>query len=265
MVSIVIPLYNSEKFIDATLESCLNQTYKNIEIIVVDDCSSDKSVEIVKKKMAGEKRIQLLMNEKNSGFIKSMNRGIKASKGEYIIGLGNDDILEPTHVEIMRSYFEKDDISFAYCKSNYIDENGNKIGESRTLDIATYDFLLTKQNIINSCGLMMSREKLKAAGLYPEFDDFPNYGEWYLWILMLKEAEAIFVENVKSNYRIHSANLTKTFLNPDKLKGTKKYNLMCMKLAYDKLNLSLTEKIKFYVNYYIYILKMNYHIYIKRG
>ena len=92
LVSIITPSYGSEKFIAQTIESVLSQTYKNWEMIIVDDCSPDNSNEIIEKYLRNDSRIKLIKLEKNSGPAVARNRAIKEAKGRYITFLDADDL-----------------------------------------------------------------------------------------------------------------------------------------------------------------------------
>ncbi len=257
MVSIIIPLYNAEKFIKTTVDSCCSQTYQDIEIYVVDDCSTDSSIEIVKKLQRQDSRIKILKNEKNSGVIKTANAGLQACSGKYAMVLGNDDVLEPEHIECMVKIMEQDDYSFLYCSSIYINEAGEKTGQSDTKDISHNPQLLLRRNVVNACGLLMNVNKLREVGWYPEYLGFRNYGEWYLWIKLCNAGKVGYVSQIKSNYRIHSNNLTKTLDRRENLKNVKRYNLACMKLAANTIKLNIGEKVIEQIYRLCYAVKMN--------
>lgn len=125
-VSIVIPLYNSEKFIKDCIDSILNQTYKNFELIVVNDGSTDGSLEICKK--VKDDRI-ILINQNNFGAPAARNNGLKKSTGEYIMFLDSDDILEKNAIEKLYNKIEKDNSDLVYGKTIQIDENNNLCNE----------------------------------------------------------------------------------------------------------------------------------------
>ncbi len=265
MVSIIIPLYNAEAYIEKTIQSCLNQTYKNIEIIVVDDCSVDKSYKIVDCIMKKEYPvIKLYKNEVNSGLIFTVNKGLEYCKGRYIITLGNDDTLKEKHIENMISIMKQKDCSFIYCGSDYIDENDNIIGKSNTLDIGSYKKMMARRNIINSCGLMVNRKYLDMVRGYPSDLGFKNYGEWYLWIRLLGLAPAVYTNEIRSNYRIHSLNLTKTLLKKENIIETCNYNLLCMKLASGELGFRIFQRGYLKLYRLAYRMKMNF-MFFKRG
>lgn len=125
MISVVIPMYNAEKYIEKAIMSVLNQTYSNLEIIVIDNCSTDHSVEIVRA--ISDNRILLYVNENNLGFTGNVNKGKSLAKGVYIKFLCADDILQPTCLEKLICYANCNEASLIYCNCNYIDGLGNFI------------------------------------------------------------------------------------------------------------------------------------------
>lgn len=94
LISIILPTYNVEKYIARALDSCINQSFKDIEIIVVDDCGNDSSIEIAKKYAIKDKRINIIHNEKNLGLLRARYEGVKVSNSRYIMFLDPDDFLE---------------------------------------------------------------------------------------------------------------------------------------------------------------------------
>ena len=123
LVSIVIPVHNGEKYIKESIDSCLNQTYKNIEIIVVDDKSEDKTLEILKE--YGQK-LTVIPVEKQNGLGNVINIGIRESKGKYIARMDADDIMYPTRIEKQVQYLESNPNCVAIGgQIDIIDENSN--------------------------------------------------------------------------------------------------------------------------------------------
>ncbi|HEB9319588.1 TPA: glycosyltransferase family 2 protein [Campylobacter coli] len=94
LISIIIPTYNVEKYIARALDSCINQTFKDIEIIVVDDCGNDKSIEIAKEYAIKDSRIKIVHNEENLKLLRARYEGVKVAKSPYILFLDSDDYLE---------------------------------------------------------------------------------------------------------------------------------------------------------------------------
>jgi glycosyltransferase involved in cell wall biosynthesis len=138
LVSIVMTTYNGEKFIKEQLESIINQTYKNLEIIICDDGSTDKTVYLIKEYQKKDNRIKLYQNEKNLGFYKNFEKAISLCNGDYIALSDQDDIWSPNKIEIMVREFQKDEnIVLVYGDEYLIDEN-NKIIANSFFDITEY-------------------------------------------------------------------------------------------------------------------------------
>lgn len=112
-VSIIMPFYNAENYIEASIKSVLAQTYKNWELIIVDDCSVDNTEEIVKTFLS-DKRIRLLKNERNSGAAVSRNYALREAKGRWIAFLDSDDIWKPEKLEHQLKFMKEKGYSFTY-------------------------------------------------------------------------------------------------------------------------------------------------------
>lgn len=137
-VSIIVPAYNCEKTIEKCLDSIINQTYRNTEIIVINDGSKDNTINILKQYAKIDKRIKLIDRE-NSGVSKSRNIGIEASSGEYISFVDADDWLEPNMIEIMVNNIKNEKVSFVVCKHFTNDQQGNQ-SESNIYELANRKF-----------------------------------------------------------------------------------------------------------------------------
>jgi glycosyltransferase involved in cell wall biosynthesis len=131
LVSIVLATYNGEAFLEKQLESLFNQTYKNIEIIAVDDCSKDKTLEILKEHARRHPNMKVFVNERNLGFIKNFEKGCSLSSGELIALCDQDDYWNEKKIEKMAA--EIGEHAIIYCDSSVCDENlqptGTKISD----------------------------------------------------------------------------------------------------------------------------------------
>ena len=128
MVSIIIPLYNSEKFIEETINSILNQTYKDWELIVIDDGSTDDSAYFVLKLSETDQRIHY-QYQKNMGVSVARNKGIKRAKGHYVFFLDADDVWQEDNLELKIQFLEKNkEIDWLFGSINLIDENSKVLG-----------------------------------------------------------------------------------------------------------------------------------------
>ncbi len=124
-----MPVYNSAKYIKMTIDSVLNQTFKEFEFIILDDCSTDNCIEIIKK--YNDLRIVLVQNNVKQGHIKLLNYGIDISKGQYIARMDSDDICLPTRFEDqLEVFYNNPKISVVFTKSYIIDNKNNFICES---------------------------------------------------------------------------------------------------------------------------------------
>lgn len=127
LCSVIIPAFNCEKYIGAALRSALGQTYNNIEIIVIDDCSTDKTRDIIRSFDDG--RIRLLDVEKNSGAAASRNLGLDSAAGEFIAFLDADDIWSRDKLEKQISSIRKGGAKITYCSYGFCDESGKRTGK----------------------------------------------------------------------------------------------------------------------------------------
>ena len=131
LISVIIPVYNVEKYLSQCLDSVINQTYKNLEIICVDDSSTDNSLEILKEYAQKDTRIKIIKNEKNLGLGLTRNEGVKVAKGEYIHFLDSDDWMNLNAYEKLFDTVKKinfpDVITFSYFSHNQITGKIKKI------------------------------------------------------------------------------------------------------------------------------------------
>lgn len=246
-VSIVIPTYNGEKYLQETVDSCLNQSYENIEIIVVDDCSTDHTVEILK---SYGKKIKLIENKTNQGIVKNINNMTLGLDSDYVIFLGHDDILSKDHIEIMISEFDSDTVA-VHCNSIIIDKNGDDIEIARDDKVQIQKtgncmFELSINNFISSCGMLHRVNIFKKLNGWST--DYIHYGEWLFYINELKYGKIKYTTRTKAFYRKHDTNITNTFKDKKVKKTLNKYKQRCRHLAHISNNNTMMENVKFYMN-----------------
>lgn len=128
LVSIIMPTYNCANFIDKSIESVINQTYKNWELIIIDDCSTDNTEEIVKKYIKEDSRIIYHKLPTNSGAAVARNHGIAMAKGSYIAFLDSDDLWAKDKLEKQLKFMKDNGYAFTFTSYAQIDENGNPNG-----------------------------------------------------------------------------------------------------------------------------------------
>lgn len=169
LISVIMPLYNTERFIRESIDSVLSQTFTNFELIIIDDCSSDSSVKIVQSCMKRDKRIVLLKNERNLGAARSRNRGINAATGKFIAFLDADDLCAPERFEKQIAFLEQN-AHVDVCGSFYSifdDQKGPDSGECCLLPVSPEE-IRYQIFFINPLGLstvMLRNDALKQSGI----------------------------------------------------------------------------------------------------
>lgn len=244
LVSIITPLYNSEKYIAETIESVLAQTYSNWEMIIVDDCSKDNGVEIVEKYQEKDKRIKLYKNKENKGGAGTRNVAIEKANGKYIAFLDSDDLWKKEKLEKQISFMESLDCSFSYTKYERISEKGKKLNLiSKIPKTLNYKELL-KVNPIGCLTAVYDTEKLGKIYL-PEIKIGQDFA---LWLEVMKKAkEARGLEENLAEYRYREMSLSKN----------KKKKIICMWEIYRKYNNQSIFKSIIYIFYNIIYSKFN--------
>jgi teichuronic acid biosynthesis glycosyltransferase TuaG len=129
LVSIVVPVYNAARFMDDTIQTVLNQTYQNWELLLVDDCSSDDSIQIIKKYQKNDNRIKLFKLSKNSGAAIARNTGIDKAKGHYLAFLDADDLWVKNKLELQVAFMQEKNAAFSFTGYEFADENGKPNGK----------------------------------------------------------------------------------------------------------------------------------------
>lgn len=245
-VSIVIPTYNGSRYIEKTIRSVIEQTYENIELIVIDDCSTDNTIQIVNSlKQQLKNNFTVIMNEQNSGLMKTNNYAAQACTGDYLMILGHDDLLAKDHVSEMLSKFDRETVML-WCNSFVIDKNDDVVFLSLKPYLQKIKNLLVKPllyqaNFISSTGALIKADAFKAVNGFDE--NFLHFGEWSLWIKLASIGEIKFVDQPISFYRRHDLNMTSAS-NMDKAKTELSlfYNF-CSNLAVSQLKLRFFEKL----------------------
>lgn len=205
-VSIIIPVYNGSNFIKQSIESALAQTYENIEIIVVNDGSTDngKTAEIVK--LFGQK-VKYIEKE-NGGVASALNKGIEESSGEYISWLSHDDLYLPNKIEkeikVLKKLEDKNTIIFS--NFDLIDENGSKITRTAyTKNIKKEELCQgiypVVRGCVNGCTILIPKLCFKKVGYFNETLKTTN--DYEMWIRLFNEFPSYFIEDSIIKYRIH--------------------------------------------------------------
>jgi glycosyltransferase involved in cell wall biosynthesis len=198
LVSVIVPAYNAEAYIDLTLDSILSQTYKNIEVLVIDDGSQDKTVEIAESFAKKDNRF-ILLKQPNGGVAAARNLGIEKSKGEYIAPIDADDIWYPEKIEKQVQRFLESDssVGLVYTWSVFIDEDSSIIGNYNptyylnicSLEGHVYPYLAVLHFIGNASVPLFRRTCLDKVGGYNFKLKEENAGGCEDWDMALRIAE----------------------------------------------------------------------------
>lgn len=134
LISILMPTYNVERFVGEAVESILNQTWTNFEFIIVDDCSTDRTYDILKKYAAKDSRIHLFRNEINSKICKTLNKALSHAKGQFIVRMDGDDISQPDRFEKLYDFLQDHpNVDLVGSNTITIDEDGKELGRKAYL------------------------------------------------------------------------------------------------------------------------------------
>ena len=252
LVSIICLCYNHEKFVTEALNSVINQTYPNIELIIVDDCSNDNSSIEIKKWLLTYPKVAFIENVKNLGNTKSFNNAFTLSKGAFIIDLAADDILNPNAVELQLEAFRtstyenlgivygnvelifEDNSHFKYFFD--VDQNNKRIKRQPTGDI--YLGLLSLQNNVCSVSSMVKRDVYEKLNGY---DENLYYEDFDFWIKAARLYTFDFIDEIIMKKRelknSLSAQRFKRF-NP----RTRKFNRSTYQIVTNALQLNKTKE-----------------------
>ena len=216
LISIVVPNYNHARFLNERFQSILNQTYSYYELIILDDNSSDNSLEIIKKYKNDSHVSHVVINEECSGspFLQ-WNRGFKLSKGDLIWIAESDDSCSPHFLERLVSQHCSNNATLSFCRSQQMDEKGrlhatlqNNIYKDSLWDGKDFiETFLGKCNIIaNASSVLFNRNNLPYIS-----DDYLNYrgaGDWLFWIEIAKRGKVCFCSESLNYWRKHNDNTT---------------------------------------------------------
>lgn len=205
IVSIVMPLYNCEGFLVETINSVINQTYKDWELLIIDDCSTDGSLKIAKEYEKKDKRIKSFSLKRNSGAAAARNKGIKEAKGDYLAFIDSDDLWLSKKLEMQLSFMQKESINFCYTYY-YTWEMDNRKKLITSKDKVEYKDMLKKNYIGNSTVIL----NIKKIGKHfvPNIEKRNDYALW-LKILKLSDINAICLKEPLGIYRIRNNSISR--------------------------------------------------------
>lgn len=213
LVSIIVPTYNTEKYLTDCLNSLITQTYKNIEIIIVNDGSTDKSKQIISRFIKKHSNIKVIENSKPSGSGEvASNTGIKNAKGKYIAIMDSDDISMPERISVQVDYLENNSDVFLVSSSAFVINEDNEVIKEFNVGMSSdliFKKLYLNNSIINSSVMFRLSE---IAGNFYQIK-YPFYNDYYSWFYYLSKHKKFFTLNNKLvKYRINLKSSTRSNL-----------------------------------------------------
>jgi glycosyltransferase involved in cell wall biosynthesis len=219
-VSVITPTYNREQLLKETMDSILNQTFTDFELIIVDNYSTDNTEKIVKS--YNDKRIRYFKNHNNGIVAVNRNFGIKKSGGELIAFCDDDDLWMPKKLEKQILEFKEDSQVGLVCTNGFsFDKNGIRGKMGRSIDhYLVFDQLL-KDNTIPSCSVMVRKRALDEVGIFDESQEILTEEDYELWLRIATKFKIKYIGTQLVKYRVHAGTFQSTYL-----KGVKPLEIM---------------------------------------
>jgi len=236
LVSVIMPAYNCKDLVGISIESVINQSYENWELIIVDDCSTDYTFDVLEKYSNLDNRIKIYRQPVNMGVSNARNKAIEESKGRFIAFLDSDDIWKKTKLENQLKFMIENDYAFTFTSYEIIEESGEKINKifraPFSIDYKGY----LKNTIIGCLTVIIDREKISNIKM-PE----GPLEDVLTWMSILKDNQVAYGLNQNlALYRI-----TKGSISRNKIQNAKRYFIVLR----ERQNLSLIYSLYCHFNY----------------
>ncbi|ASF48169.1 glycosyltransferase family 2 protein [Methylovulum psychrotolerans] len=265
LVSVVIATYNGERFLRAQLDSILQQTYQHLEVIAVDDCSTDNTFAILTEYAARHPHFTAVSNGQNLGYQKNFEKGFLLAKGDYIAPCDQDDIWLPTKIDVLLAHIGEHAI--VYCDSSFINSTGELLGKKMSQEKVLTHFDDPLMFIVG--GSVPGHAMLITRQLVMDTMPFPSTimpHDYWLAFVATFASSLKFIDQTLVLYRRHDANIFGSLNSSNKQKETarqRKENAQHrVKLLYDKCpeHLSETKEVlrKLYNSYQSYSITNNF-------
>ena len=201
LVSVIMPSYNAEKYIAESIESVLHQTYPNWELIVTDDCSSDRTPDIVRGFCENDSRIDLVVAQQHSGIAGTRNQCLSRAKGRFVAFLDNDDLWYPEKLEKQVGFMLDRGCAFSYSAYELMREDGTPKGKTiKTAGVISYNKYL-RNTIIGSGTIMLDQQQTDSLVM----PDNATSDDMALWCKILKDGHLAYpIPETLMRYRVRS-------------------------------------------------------------
>lgn len=233
LVSILMPCYNAEKYVEESMNSILRQTYTNVEIIAINDCSTDRTKEILQVLAKGDSRITLVNNEKNLKLIETLNKGVSLCKGDYIARMDADDIALPTRIEKEVDFLERhkdhDIVSTLFYAFRSENPGKRDLHHSPLIDDELRAYMLFKSGICHPA-VMIRKRVFTELGLKFE-SEYLHVEDYALWSEAIYKTKIANINEPLLLYRVHQSQVSS--LNEDLQTENKKkvFKIHCRHLG----------------------------------
>lgn len=215
-VSVCTPSYNCGAFVGKTIQSVLNQTYQDFEIIVVDDCSTDNSEEVIKS--FKDPRIRFFRNEKNLGMVPNTNKAVRLARGEFVGILHPDDYYAPKMIETaLKAFSENPDVGFTCSSYVVVDEDDKIVTEVKLCDCnktfkSKEEFKkLALRNYAPPSAVLFRRKCYEDVGPFDE--EFPYPNDWNMWLRISLKYDSACLSDYLCYYRMHRKSVSTLMYN----------------------------------------------------
>lgn len=218
LVSIITPTYNCGKYIEETIKSVINQTHKNWEMIIIDDCSTDNTKSIVEEYQKKYPNIKYHILENNSGAAVARNMAIKMAKGKFIAFLDSDDLWDKEKLEKQINFMKENDYNFTYTNYEEIDEESKSINR-----FVTGPKKITKLGMYNYCwpGCLTVMYNAEKIGLI-QIENLSKNNDYAIWLKVIQKANCYLLDENLARYRIRAGSIS----NNSKIKLIKYHYLL---------------------------------------
>lgn len=203
LISIILPVYNGERFLEEAIESCLKQTYKNFELIIVNDCSTDGSLIIAEKFQAKDDRVCVISNTENRNLPTSLNLGHNLAIGDYVTWTSDDNILKPFFLQKLLSKIQKTDCDIVYSNYDILNEDGTL---KRTHCSGPVSHLLFGNSI--GASFLYKREVFRNLKGYDE--NLHTLEDYDFWLRASIQFSFYYLNENLYQYRLHGQSLTRS-------------------------------------------------------
>jgi len=214
-VSVIMPLYNQEEYVSQAIEGVLGQTYSDLELVIVDDCSTDRSLDIAREYELKDRRVRVMRHSTKSGAPKSINDGLYSTAGEFVAICASDDLWEPHKLSLQLEILNSGkNLHLVYSDASIMDDKGRMTGQyfsqlyyptGNRFSGNLFNALL-ERNFICASTVLLRRSSIVSYPFWNE--ELRQTADWLYWIEASKKYDFYYIPQLLVRYRVHSRNLS---------------------------------------------------------